>query len=229
MVAWLSDWLRNIIAVILLAALVELLLPNKSMQRYARLVVGLFILLTILSPILKLFQSDIGSRLDSGLALWNESDIQRGAPMTGLAQIRQDAEKLAERRNQEAAMLAERTLEESMTAELRERADAGIEQVDAELKWIIEKGSQTPYISRVTVTLRPEDKQGEVPDDAVPVEDVKSVMVDVTLDESEAGGSPPEESWEPADPAAAAAVSGVLANGWGLRADQIIVRQPVQT
>ena len=67
MVAWLSDWLRDIIAVILLAGLVELLLPSKAMQRYARLVVGLFILLTILSPILSLIQGDISSKLNEGM------------------------------------------------------------------------------------------------------------------------------------------------------------------
>ena len=80
MIAWLSDWLRDIIAVILLAVFVELLLPNQAMQRYARLVVGLFILLTILSPILKLIQSDIGAKLDEGMEKWSQiSDGWRDA------------------------------------------------------------------------------------------------------------------------------------------------------
>ncbi|WP_042162701.1 stage III sporulation protein AF [Paenibacillus gorillae] len=70
MVTWLGDWLRDIIAVIMLAVFMELLLPNKAMQRYARLVIGLLILLTILSPILRLLQGDFSARLSDSVRQW---------------------------------------------------------------------------------------------------------------------------------------------------------------
>ncbi|SFK93912.1 stage III sporulation protein AF [Paenibacillus sp. 1_12] len=53
---WLSDWLKSIIVVILLATFVDILLPNQTMQRYVKTVVSLFILLTLLQPIFSLFQ-----------------------------------------------------------------------------------------------------------------------------------------------------------------------------
>lgn len=56
--SWLGDWLREIILVVLLASFVELLLPSKSMERYARLVLSLLILLTMLSPIVSLLKGD---------------------------------------------------------------------------------------------------------------------------------------------------------------------------
>jgi stage III sporulation protein AF len=53
---WLSDWLKSIIMVILLATFVDILLPNQTMQRYVKTVISLFILLTLLQPIFSLFQ-----------------------------------------------------------------------------------------------------------------------------------------------------------------------------
>ncbi|MBD2869552.1 stage III sporulation protein AF [Paenibacillus arenilitoris] len=246
MVGWLGDWLRDIIAVILLAVFVELLLPNKAMLRYARLVIGLFILLTILSPILKLLQSDVSARLDGIDGLWSETAMMREVPMTGLGQIRRDAEQLSEKRNLEAAGLAEKTLEDAMKNELTQRGGAPVESVDASLKWVDQSGVRTPYISQVVVTLKAAGKEegGEGEGEAT-VEEVEpvSVMVDVEGAGGEASreagaeepageagraDEPPGESgrWTRADPATAAAIGSIIARGWGVGEEQIVVRLP---
>ncbi|MEV5028558.1 stage III sporulation protein AF [Paenibacillus sp. LPE1-1-1.1] len=246
MIAWLSDWLRDIIAVILLAVFVELLLPNRAMQRYARLVIGLFILLTILSPILKLIQSDIGGKLDEGMENWSKTAMAGENQMAGLNQIKRDAEAMSEKRSFEAAKLTERTLEASIRSELVERTDEVITEVDATLKWVNVSGNQTPYISQVTVTLKPEEQNKSMLKEGDAVEEVQPVTVDVEIEPIEAGGSlssgqaseaassQPMESeqadgkWSRADPAAAAAISSLITKGWGLAEDQIIVRQPAE-
>jgi stage III sporulation protein AF len=238
--AWLSDWLRDIIAVILLAVFVELLLPNKAMQRYARLVVGLFILLTILSPILKLIQSDFGAKLDEGMENWSKSAMTREEQMAGLNQITRDAEAMSEKRNLEAAKLTERTLEESIRNELIEKEAAPVAEVDAMLKWVAISGTQTPYISQVTVTLNANDNKKGISKDDSAVEAVQPVIVDVEIEPQDdigslpgskdstgeiEGSDEPEGKWSRADPAAAAAISSLITKGWGVEADRIIVRQ----
>lgn len=50
---WLSNWLQELIMIVLLATFVDMLLPNRSMERYVKLVLSLLILLTLLSPITK--------------------------------------------------------------------------------------------------------------------------------------------------------------------------------
>lgn len=55
MIDWLTNWLKEIILIVLLASFVDLLLPNSNMQKYARLILGLLIILTIISPIFELF------------------------------------------------------------------------------------------------------------------------------------------------------------------------------
>ncbi|NHN28841.1 stage III sporulation protein AF [Paenibacillus agricola] len=53
---WLSDWLKSVVMVILLASFVDILLPSQTMQRYVKTVISLFILLTLLQPVLSLLQ-----------------------------------------------------------------------------------------------------------------------------------------------------------------------------
>jgi stage III sporulation protein AF len=228
--AWLSDWLRDIIAVILLAALVELLLPNKSMQRYARLVVGLFILITILTPILKLFQSDMKSKLDSGLAMWSTQAAVSQVQMASLSDIRQSAEQLNRKREQEVAKLTELKLEQTMQAELEESAGIAVEQVDAELRWVIRPEGNTPYINKVTVTLKQadSDEKKEVAGDGAAVEEVMSIDIAVRIDGG-AGEMNAEDNWVPAPPREAALISGTLVQGWGIKQTQIVVRQQKPT
>lgn len=55
--ALLTDWVRNIVLVVLFASFLELLLPSSGMQRFVRVIMGLMILLTILNPVLDLLQN----------------------------------------------------------------------------------------------------------------------------------------------------------------------------
>ncbi|MFP3440851.1 stage III sporulation protein AF, partial [Pantoea sp. SIMBA_133] len=59
--AVITGWITNIIVLILLATVLELLLPNSSMQRYVKMVIGLMLMAVILSPILTIFTKDFDS------------------------------------------------------------------------------------------------------------------------------------------------------------------------
>jgi len=55
MIEWLREWIQNIIVIVLLATFADLLLPNSNMQKYAKMVFGLLVILTIISPVLSVF------------------------------------------------------------------------------------------------------------------------------------------------------------------------------
>lgn len=57
MIAVLSSWVKSIVLVVLFASFLELLLPNGSLQRFIRVIMGLFIMLTILNPIVDVIQN----------------------------------------------------------------------------------------------------------------------------------------------------------------------------
>lgn len=54
-----TDWLTNIIVLILLATIVEMMLPNSEMRRYVKMTVGILLLFLILKPLLSIFTVDV--------------------------------------------------------------------------------------------------------------------------------------------------------------------------
>lgn len=63
--ALLSEWVLNIIILLLLAMVIDMLLPNSNMKKYAKLVTGLLLIGIILSPIFKIMSSDFDTVLKS--------------------------------------------------------------------------------------------------------------------------------------------------------------------
>lgn len=69
--SFLTEWIANIILFIMLAVILDLLLPNSAMQKYAKMVISLLLIVIILSPIFKLLSADINTLV---------SDVQMESP-----------------------------------------------------------------------------------------------------------------------------------------------------
>ena len=53
MIEFLSSWAQGIIVAVIIATLIEMILPNNSSKKYVKVVIGMYILITIVSPIIK--------------------------------------------------------------------------------------------------------------------------------------------------------------------------------
>lgn len=53
MIEFLSSWAQGIIVAVIIATLIEMILPNSSSKKYVKVVIGMYILFTIVSPIIK--------------------------------------------------------------------------------------------------------------------------------------------------------------------------------
>jgi stage III sporulation protein AF len=62
---FIKEWITNIILFILLATVIDMLLPNSSMQKYTKMVTGLLLIAIILTPVFKLISSDFEATLAS--------------------------------------------------------------------------------------------------------------------------------------------------------------------
>lgn len=62
---FLKEWVTNIILFILLATVIDMLLPNSNMQKYTKMVTGLLLIAIILTPIFKLISSDFDTAMAS--------------------------------------------------------------------------------------------------------------------------------------------------------------------
>ncbi|MHC5547496.1 stage III sporulation protein AF [Bacillus subtilis] len=56
--SFLTEWLTTIVLFILFAIVIDMLLPSSSMQKYAKMVVSLLLIVVMLTPIFKLFKTD---------------------------------------------------------------------------------------------------------------------------------------------------------------------------
>src|SRR5690554_5548028 len=76
----LSDIVKNVAIIILLTIFLDMLLPNNSMQRFVKVVMGLFVMVAILNPIINLFNSDFE------LSAWQLASLPEHKVETVLAQ-----------------------------------------------------------------------------------------------------------------------------------------------
>lgn len=52
MVEWISTWAQGIIVAVIIATIIEMILPNGNCKKYIKVVIGIYILFTIVSPII---------------------------------------------------------------------------------------------------------------------------------------------------------------------------------
>ncbi len=60
---FLTNWISNIIIFILLATIMDMLLPNSEMRKYAKIVVGLLLITVLIAPVFKLLSTDFEALL----------------------------------------------------------------------------------------------------------------------------------------------------------------------
>ncbi|NCU16786.1 stage III sporulation protein AF [Pallidibacillus pasinlerensis] len=111
---FLTEWITNILLFIILAAIVELLLPQTSLQKYVKMVIGLLLITIILSPIFKLFSSDIEDLLKSATSIFDENTNANIENSIENQKIEIQAEQNAYILEQTAVQLAEMTEKELM-------------------------------------------------------------------------------------------------------------------
>lgn len=125
----LSGWLRQIIAVLLLASIIDLLLPNRTMQRYVRLVAGLFVLLTVATPALSWMKGDFANKLADGIDTVVKSP--QGAP-DQLAMIEAEGERLRGKQSQQAANLVSARLAAAIRTDVELNEERAVRSVDVQ-------------------------------------------------------------------------------------------------
>lgn len=157
-------WLKEIVVVILIATFVELLLPGQSMIRYVRTVVGLFIILTILTPIIRFLASDF----EPDRILSAELGVNAGqAEMASLGSVLREGERLMERREREAQELVRQQVEAAMADDLETRFPVQVVQIRAEIGV---RADDQPVIRRIQAVVARQNTENRSGADADPAD-----------------------------------------------------------
>jgi len=195
-VAVITGWITNIIVLILLATVLELLLPNSNMQRYVKMVIGLMLMAVILSPILTIFTKDFDSMLRSAALTDPTPDVRME---------NQIESKKSEIQASNAAYIEEQMavqMKSQVEKELRDQFNLEITHVGLELK----DAEGEKNIEQIAVTVSKAVEKD--------VQDVEAVSVSFELSEEEVQSSDAQSK----------KVAYFLADEWGLYPNQVGVQ-----
>ncbi|GAK39905.1 stage III sporulation protein AF [Paenibacillus urinalis] len=138
---WLSGWLRELILVVLLATFVDMLLPNKSMERYVKLVLSLLILLTLISPIINLINQDSNERLSAALTDWGGGSTEE-QDMT-LSEIMDKSRELTQQHEMSAMDWAANEVADQMKAQIEQESQLPVKSVTVQLGALERSGKKS--------------------------------------------------------------------------------------
>ncbi len=69
-----SSFITNLIIYILLAVILDMLVPNSSFRKYTKLVIGLILISIMLAPVLDFFKADLSVTMEKTLAVVGRKD-----------------------------------------------------------------------------------------------------------------------------------------------------------
>ncbi|MEC5422286.1 stage III sporulation protein AF [Virgibacillus sp. C22-A2] len=173
----LTQWVTQIIIFLLLAAIIDLLIPATSMKKYIKLVVGLILILILLKPVFFLFNINIQEALETSLSQLNQENISSDS-----------IENLIEFQKKEIQAPQDAYILEQMAVQLKEVAKDPLFEnyhaiiTDIEFVFIAESDLAFDNLEEVIVYLRElENGEGAVS----LVEDVVINMDDPAVDEGQ--------------------------------------------
>ncbi|CAM3800305.1 stage III sporulation protein AF [Mesobacillus zeae] len=156
---FLKEWVANIIFFILLATVLDMLLPNSAMQKYVKIVTGLLLIAIILSPVLKIFSGDFDKMLEN---ITSESRGEENHQMESLIEMK----KTEIQASQHAYILEQMAVQLKADAEeeLMEQHGMAIAAVDIKVNER-DKRSFPENLELITVHLKEAsgNKDGAVP------------------------------------------------------------------
>ena len=58
MVEWISNWAESIIVAVIIATIIEMILPEGNSKKYIKVVIGVYVLFTIIIPVINKFTGE---------------------------------------------------------------------------------------------------------------------------------------------------------------------------
>ncbi|GED66527.1 hypothetical protein BRE01_02290 [Brevibacillus reuszeri] len=211
---WLTLWLKKIILLVLLAAFLDLILPNTTLQRYVKMVMGLILLLTIISPVFSLFslsQEDIAFRLDR-----YQQQLNKPAD----AEWKRITDKLLGQQNEQMTAYVQNQVAAGVKARVKEAYGVEVQDVAVTVNT---QNPDEPKLAKIELVLG--EPKEDKPNGQVPIETVKPIQpVEITVGEK-VEEKPKQEmaaSAQQNNPMLAQ-ISNDIAMQWGLAKDQVVV------
>ncbi|QKG84216.1 stage III sporulation protein AF [Kroppenstedtia pulmonis] len=173
MVELLGGWLKQIVILVLLATFMDLLLPNHTMERYVKLIMGLLIILAILSPVFQFLRDD----LDLSTLIAGKFEETGEETSTSVKTINQKGKDLSRKQDQLIHEQVEQDMAEAIQKDVEK--EFKVEVIRSHVKTGEKKDRL--YIRKVHLVIDPTtDPRTEKKNEIKPVEEVDTIHIDIT-------------------------------------------------
>lgn len=182
MLTLITEMVRNIVIIVLFAALVEMLLPEGDIARFVRLVTGLFVVIAVLSPLISLVSQ--GKTWE--ISAWNHPPQPVTSLLEAGEELQRESTRQAWEKHQQQLALQMASLA---------RLVPGVEE--AEVKLITPPQDGLPDLETVVITLSPRKREIQATAPATEKEkgdiDLKELQEETVRAVSGFFGIPPEK------------------------------------
>ncbi|MFV9510797.1 stage III sporulation protein AF [Tepidibacillus sp. LV47] len=223
MMEWISHWLQNIILVVLLATFVDLLLPTANMQKYAKMVLGLIVILSMITPILSLISKEFS--LQTMIQKINEkalSDANINIPV--MEEMAKNENKLNQQFKQSLIQQVEKSMKQHLTSLLENRFNVTVRnvalkaKVNENLSWQIEN-------VQIDLLKGKRDEMNQQKKEIKEIENVEIVSVNTDKPLNQIYSNDNKEIKNTKDDShLREQIVQVIKEQWGLKEEQIMLR-----
>jgi len=216
MVEWISSWLKNIILIVLLATFVDLLLPSSNMQKYARMVMGLLIILAILTPIIDIFANEL-----SLTELFQQLEQQQPVNASSLSEDQLKRSVESGQKEYQAKLISE--VEAQMTSQLKKMIEGSYDILLTAISLDAHLEAGTFVIEHLTVYLLDNIPENEVV--TTEQETIEPIQpVSIYLNEHSNSVAVEEAVPEKLDEKLVSEVERLIFTEWGIAKELIVIK-----
>lgn len=198
--SYITEWVTQIILFLLLAFVIDLILPTSSLRKYIKMVVGLLLILIFLQPLFHLFDVDMERFFAREVSRWNNA-----------AQV-EEMENLIDDKKKEIQASQRAYILEQMAVQLKKQAkeelvkEYGVEIQNFSFQFQDEQNMSLETLEQLTVVLS-ETEKGRDPSS------VEEVVIDLDQPPNDEENSKATEK-----------VKAFLASTWQIPEEQLIIQ-----
>ncbi|WP_028783174.1 stage III sporulation protein AF [Thalassobacillus devorans] len=190
------QWVTEIVIFLLLAMVIDFLLPSGKMQKYARLAISLILVLIFLNPLFKLFNTDINQLIRTQAQTFTNQTLKEETLKKSV-----ESKKNEIQASQDAYILEQMVVQMKSQAEETLAQDYQVEILDINFLFS-QKQKDLEHLESVVITLA----------EAETIDSIDQVEIDL------------EASEESRDKQMDEAITSYLAQLWQLEKDQITIQ-----
>ena len=87
MISFLSSWAEQVILAVIIATILEFILPNSKNKKYVQMVIGVYVLFNIISPIIKNKEKLVFSEIDLDKYITTSTKVEQSSMDARLEKI----------------------------------------------------------------------------------------------------------------------------------------------